>query len=439
MSTLDIHSPAQSLARYPAYKDSGVEWIGEMPEHWEVKRIKYLFKEINERSDSGNEDLLSVSQYTGVTLTSESIEEGDIITNAATLEGYKKVKKHHLVTNIMLAWNGSLGFSEFDGIVSPAYCVYELREGNFYKYFHYLFRTEFYKAEFKRNSSGIVDSRLRLYTEDFFSIWSILPPLSEQAAIAEFLDKKCEQIDRLIRIKEQQIERLQELRQAKIHQAVTKGLNPNVPLKDSGIEWIGEIPEHWEVKRIKSIATIYNGSTPNSSVSTYWDGEVVWVTPKDFNSEKYLLKSERNITEQGYRSCGTTLVPPGSIVLTTRAPIGKVMIAGTELCTNQGCKSLVLVNEVISEYIYSLLLISTSVLNSLGTGTTFMELSNVALKDFEIPIPPLSEQEEIVAYLDKVTKQIDQTINHYQNQIEKLKEYKQSLINAAVTGKIKVA
>src|SRR5690606_27412671 len=128
---------------------------------------------------------------------------------------------------------------------------------------------------------------------------------------------------------------------------------------------------------------------------------------------KYLLKSERNITEQGYRSCGTTLVLPGSIVLTTRAPIGKVMIAGTELCTNQGCKSLVLVNEVISEYIYSLLLISTSVLNSLGTGTTFMELSNVALKNFEIPIPPLSEQEAIAAYLDNVTKQIDQTINHY--------------------------
>src|SRR5690606_13040174 len=116
----------------------------------------------------------------------------------------------------------------------------------------------------------------------------------------------------------------------------------------------------------------------------------------------------------------------------------KVMIAGTELCTNQGCKSLVLVNEVISEYIYSLLLISTSVLNSLGTGTTFMELSNVALKNFEIPIPPLSEQEAIAAYLDNVTKQIDQTINHYRNQIEKLKEYKQSLIDAAVTGKIKV-
>ncbi len=429
MSTLDIHSPAQSLARYPAYKDSGIDWIGEIPEHWEVKRIKYLFKEINERSDSGNEDLLSVSQYTGVTLTSESIEEGDIITNAATLEGYKKVKKHHLVTNIMLAWNGSLGFSEFDGIVSPAYCVYELREGNFYKYFHYLFRTEFYKAEFKRNSSGIVDSRLRLYTEDFFSIWSILPPLSEQSAIAEFLDKKCEQIDRLIRIKEQQIERLQELRQAKIHQAVTKGLNPNVPLKDSGIEWIGEIPVHWEVKRNKFCFTFKKGKNPSKFSELPTDNVYLSMNYLRGNTEEIIY-----IEELG----DLYFVEENELLL-----LWDGSNAGEFLISKKGYLSSTMAHIKFYKFIssnygkyYSKLI--EAELRKFTVGMGIPHVDGWMLKNLVHILPPLSEQAAIAEFLDKVTRQIDQTINHYRNQIEKLKEYKQSLINAAVTGKIKV-
>src|SRR5690606_11673657 len=176
------------MRTYDSYKDSGIDWLGVIPSHWEVKRIKYLFKEINERSFDGNEDLLSVSQYTGVTRKSDKLQEGDLLTNASTLEGYKVVRKRQLVSNIMLAWNGSLAFSEFDGITSPAYCIYELTSDDNYKYFHYLLKTDLYKSEFKRNSSGVIESRLRLYTEDFFRIWSILPPLHEQEAIARFLD-----------------------------------------------------------------------------------------------------------------------------------------------------------------------------------------------------------------------------------------------------------
>jgi len=154
-----------------------VEWLGEIPEHWETRRIKYIFNEINERSENGNEDLLSVSQYTGVTNKSDKVQEGGMLTNALTLEGYKKVTKGDLISNIMLAWNGSLGFSPFNGITSPAYSIYRIYGDNDNRYFHYLLRTELYKAEFKRNSSGVIESRLRLYTDDFFKIESILPPL----------------------------------------------------------------------------------------------------------------------------------------------------------------------------------------------------------------------------------------------------------------------
>jgi len=244
------------MQTYTHYKDSGIDWIGPIPEHWEIRRFKYLFNEINERSIDGNEDLLSVSQYTGVTKKSDKIDDGDLLTNASTLEGYKKVRKHQLVSNIMLAWNGSLAFSEYNGITSPAYCIYELKHDDVYKYFHYLFKTDLYKSEFKRNSSGVIESRLRLYTDDFFSIWSVLPPIQEQEAIAKFLDDKTAKIDALVQTKEQQIEKLKELRQAKIHQAVTKGLDANVPTKDSGVDWIGEIPKHWEVKRLKHIKKV---------------------------------------------------------------------------------------------------------------------------------------------------------------------------------------
>jgi type I restriction enzyme S subunit len=283
------------ITRYESYKDSGVKWLDDLPSHWEIKRIKYLFAEINERSFDGSEDLLSVSQYTGVTNKSERTEDGEMLTNAATLEGYKKVWEGDLVTNIMLAWNGSLGFSPYNGITSPAYSIYRLKTKAVNKYFHYLFRTELYKSEFKRNSSGVIESRLRLYTDDFFRIWSILPPLPEQTAIAEFLDLKTALIDQAIEIKQKQIELLKERRQILIHKAVTRGLNPNVKMKDSGVEWIGEIPEHWEVKRLKDICFINLNSLPENTNSNfefnYVDIGSVTLESGICNTEEFIFKN----------------------------------------------------------------------------------------------------------------------------------------------------
>lgn len=202
-------------------KDSGVDWIGHIPSHWEVKKLKWLLAEINERSLDGQEDLLSVSQYTGVTLKRDNMEIGELISTAESLEGYKKVAKGDLVSNIMLAWNGSLGFSPYSGITSPAYSVYRLIQGHSKEYFHYLLRTDLFKAEYKRNSTGVIESRLRLYTDDFFKVFGIIPPFSEQASIAEFLDKKTSEIEAAILLKTKEIQSLKELKTTLINAAVT--------------------------------------------------------------------------------------------------------------------------------------------------------------------------------------------------------------------------
>ncbi len=203
--------------------------------------------------------------------------------------------------------------------------------------------------------------------------------------------------------------------------------------RHSGIDWIGEVPEQWETLRIKNVASIVNGSTPSSSVEKYWDGDIIWATPGDFNKfDKIIDDSESKITEAGYKSCGTSMVPVGSVVITTRAPIGNVLIAGKELCTNQGCKTLV-PNRIESRFLYYIISISSFELNILGQGTTFLELSKESLGTFKLPLPKYDEQLTIANYLDDQTQKIDRLIANKKAQAEKLKELRQIEINNAVT------
>lgn len=175
-----------------------------IPKHWQFTRIKNLFREIDRRSESGKEDLLSVSQYTGVTLRKDAFEEGKEITNAKTLKGYKIVERGDLVSNIMLAWNGCLGISPYYGITSPAYCVYRVRDESQLnpEYFGYLFSTGLFKGEFRKRSTGIIESRLRLYTDSFFRIFSFVPPKDEQDKIVDFINSESSKITRFIQTKQ---------------------------------------------------------------------------------------------------------------------------------------------------------------------------------------------------------------------------------------------
>ena len=245
-----------TMKRYPEYKASDVDWIGEIPTHWKVRRNKRIFNERDDRSATGKEELLTVSHITGV---SPRAEKNVGMFLAKTLEGYKHCSVGDLVINTMWAWMGALGISRFDGIVSPAYNVYELKNDEYLpRYYDYLYRIPNHVGEIIRWSKGVWHSRLRLYPDAFFGMSTITPPFREQAQIANFLDRKTGQIDELLRIKERRIELLHEQRTVLINQAVTKGLDPNVEMKPSGVEWIGEIPVHLEVKKIKVFLSLRN-------------------------------------------------------------------------------------------------------------------------------------------------------------------------------------
>ncbi len=180
-------------------KPSNISWLGDIPNEWEIKKVKHVLYEVSTKSETGLEDLLSLSQYTGIELKKDKKKENGNLTNALSLVGYKIVNKYELVSNIMLAWNGSIAISDYNGIISPAYCVYKFRKGYNPKFFEYLFKTEIYKAEFKRKSTGIIESRLRLYTDQFYNIHCIIPPLTEQNKIVDVIAFKQKQIQNLIK------------------------------------------------------------------------------------------------------------------------------------------------------------------------------------------------------------------------------------------------
>ncbi|WP_321285800.1 restriction endonuclease subunit S [uncultured Sunxiuqinia sp.] len=429
--------------KYEAYKDSGINWLGKIPVGWSLKRIKFLFNEINERSFDGAEELLSVSQYTGVTKKSEKVGAGELLTNASTLEGYKIVCEGDLVTNIMLAWNGSLGFSPFNGITSPAYSIYRLKSQDDKRFFHYLFRTELYKSEFKRNSSGVIESRLRLYTDDFFNIWSILPPLQEQTAIANFLDNKTTKIDTAIAQKEKMIELLKERKQIMIQNAVTKGLDPNAKMKDSGVEWIGEIPKNWEVEPIKyslkGVIDCEHKTAPFVDEKDYFvvrtsnvkDGKLTFDNAKYTHQKGFLEWTERGIPT------------PGDILLTREAPAGEACLVPNkvQLCLGQRMVWLKvdktrLIPQLGIYFIYSS--VGRTYIDFLSAGSTVLHFNMADIKNIPIINIPLEEQTQIVSHIESQSAKIDKAIALQQTQIEKLKEYKATLIDSAVTGKIKV-
>jgi len=204
--------------------------------------------------------------------------------------------------------------------------------------------------------------------------------------------------------------------------------------KDSGIAWIGMIPEGWETLKMKSVFSVIAGATPDSSETTFWDGDIVWVTPADFKSkDHYISEGKRFISQKGYESCATTIVPAGSIVVSKRAPIGSVVIARKDLCTNQGCLSFVPTPKANSNFYYYALSVFTEALEMYGTGTTFKEISAFDFSNFRIPYPTLAEQQAIADYLDYKVGQIDTSVADINTQIEDLKAYRQAVISEAVT------
>lgn len=268
------------------------------------------------------------------------------------------------------------------------------------------------------------------------------PPIYEQTVIADYLDTKTAQFDKKISLLEAKASKYLEIKKSLINETVTQGLDKSSLLKDSGLEWIGAIPQHWAVKRIKEFSSVVNGATPKSNVAENWDGDLPWVTTDDLGklNGKFITETKRRLTEVGYASCGTTICPAGSVVISGRAPIGHLGILAIEASTNQGCKTLVIDHRRVSNlFIYFSLMAAKSKLEALGRGTTFIELSTKELSLFSLTFPPLKEQQVIAAYLEKKTNQIDLIVGSINSQIEKLIELRKTLINDVVTGKMKLS
>ena len=211
--------------------------------------------------------------------------------------------------------------------------------------------------------------------------------------------------------------------------------NSYTAYKPSGVDWLGDTPAHWVVRRIGTIAQILNGATPSTSNASYWDGDIVWITPDNLGklNGRYIAGSSRHITEQGYRACGTNLAPAGSIAISTRAPIGHLGILRSDACVNQGCRLLVPENAVETEYLHYALSATTPTLASFGQGSTFTELSRTLLAAFQLPLPPLPEQAAIVRFLDHTDRRIQRYISAKQKLVGLLEEEKQAIITQAVT------
>lgn len=412
-------------------KDSRIDWLGEIPAHWEIKRLKSIFSECKETSSTGEEDLLSVSEYYGIARRQDIKEEDEFDTRADSLEGYKVCRKDDLVINIMLAWKRGLGFSDFDGIVSPAYAVY--RGKNIVPhYYHYLLRTDRYIAEFKRNSKGIIDSRLRLYTDRFFNIKTIVPPIKEQQDIADYLDRKTAEIDDQISLLEAKQQAYIKLKKSLISEVITNGLNPHLEFKDTGIEWIGKIPVHWDVKRFKAFAKTIKGKAMNLLSEPTEDAKKV-LTLEALRQDAaqfydYVLADDEK------QIC----TPKDIVVIWDGAGVGEFLKAKDGVLSSTIAKIQLTNKSVILPYLWYWRYKIEYRLKSIPTGMGIPHLNPTLLNNFMIAIPPIEEQRAIANYLDKKTEEIDTQINLLEQKIAAYKRLKQSLIDEVVTGKRKI-
>lgn len=395
------------------FKDSGIEWIGRIPKEWKTERIKALFSERNERDCQGK-TLLSVSQYFGIRPKSETDLADSHI--AESYDDYKEVHKGDFVMNIMLAWNGSYAVSDYDGIVSPAYCVFKFRKDCCKKFFHYLLRTDGYPLAFKTMSRGVIDSRLRLYPEQFYTFPVVMPPLEEQKRIADYLDEKCGEIDSLIELQEQMIVQLTDYKQSIITEAVTKGLDPNATLVPSGIDWIDVIPNGWRVCRIKDMVNLQSGTNlttmdiADTGIYPVFGGNGLRGYYHQYSNDgDYIL-----IGRQG-ALCGNINYANGKFWATEHAVV----------CYPK--------REFARKWFGELLRAMNLGQYSLSAAQPGLAVERI--KNIEMPLPPLSEQHAIASYLDTKCSEIDTLIALKQQKIETLKDYKKSMIYECVTGK----
>jgi type I restriction enzyme S subunit len=428
-----------SLPRYPEYKGSGTPWLGELPEHWKTKPVWTLFRR-TKRIGFESEQLLSVYRDHGV-IPKASRDDNN---NKASddLSVYQLVKPGDLAINKMKAWQGSVAISEHQGIVSPAYFIYEATHREDSRYLHYLLRSPRYITGYLSISKGIRVNQWDLEPQYHSRMPVVLPPEAEQTAIATFLDRETTKIDGLIAEQEKLIALLAEKRQATISHAVTKGLTPDAPMKDSGVAWLGEVPAHWDVKRVKNVARLESGHTPSKQFPEYWENcDIPWVSlndSKQLAANDYISDTAVQINPLGLANSSARMLPEGVVVFTRDATIGLAAITTRPMAVSQHLIAWCPSSEIQAIYLLRVFNMMKPFLDSYTFGATIKTIGMGDVKKLVTPVPPLSEQLAIVKFIDRETTRLDALTVEATHGIALLKERRSALISAAVTGKIDV-
>ncbi|KAA3626962.1 MAG: restriction endonuclease subunit S [Proteobacteria bacterium] len=432
---------------YQEYQDSGALNLGAIPCHWSAKPLKTLSSYNDEVLPEGTDpdftieyvDISSVSATDGIRETTSMnfgvapsrarriVRDGDVL--VSTVRTYLEA----------IAW---VSEPPKNLIASTGFAVIRANPALLYRRFAgYALRARYFIDEVVSRSVGV--SYPAINASDLVSIKIAAPPLDEQQSIAAFLDHETAKIDRLIAKQERLIELLKEKRQAVISHAVTKGLNPDAPMKDSGVEWLGEVPAHWNVKQLRYLVRFFGGGTPSKDKEEYWSGDIPWVSPKDMKSD-FISNAQDKITEAAVIESSTKKIPVGAVLIVVRGmillhsvPVG---LTEVEVTVNQDMKAMVAGKHVDGKYILYLLKgIKSRILelmDSSAHGTRVLPTEDMAR--ITLPVPPLKEQAAICDHIEERLGKFGLLIQKGEQQIDLLREHRASLISSAVTGKIDV-
>jgi len=421
------------LKPYPEYKDSGLPWLGRVPSHWSVGRIKTVLREIDCRSADGLGTLLSLTRVRGLIPHKDLTDK---IHSARTLVGYKRYSSGQLVMNRMQAWSGMFGAGAIDGLVSPDYAVFDVLGGHAIEIVLERLKTPDLVAQFALESKGIGSGFNRLYTDRFGPIPVSLPPLAEEAAIVRFLDWANGRLERAIRAKRKVIALLNEQKQAIIHRAVTRGLDPSVPLKPSGIPWLGDIPQHWKILRAKYLYREVDERSASGAEELLSVSHLTGVTPR----------SQKNITMFKAASyVGHKICRAGDLAVNTMwAWMGALGVSSHVGIISPGYAVYRphRPDRIVGAYMEGLLRSRPYISNIIchSTGLRGSRLRLYPEDFFRLPIiqPPTEEQRRIVEAIRAETGDMNTAISRLERQVELLREYRTRLVADVVTGKLDV-
>lgn len=418
---------------YPEYKDSGIESLDIIPKMWSIKKLKYIFEIKKRIAGKIGFDVLSVTQK-GIKIKDIESGEGQL---SMDYSKYQRVYSGEFAMNHMDLLTGYVDISNYDGVTSPDYRVFAVRDkhGFYSRYYLYLLQDGYKQRRFFHLGQGSAHlGRWRLPTEAFNDIVYPCPSLTEQNHIASFLDHETAKIDNLIEKQQQLIELLKEKRQSVISHAVTKGLIPDVPMKDSGVEWLGEVPEHWGVTRAKFISKIFVPQRNKPELNS--DSGIFWVTMENM-SQHYITSSHQRVSDLAASQSGSKILPKGAVIASCVGNFGVAAINKIDVIINQQLQAFQPVN-VIADYLLAMVSISKNYFELIGTAATLIYVNKEGFENLPVLVPPESEQISICKFIDGNNEKFELLIDHSINQINLLQERRTALISAAVTGKIDV-